>query len=163
MLGPLFAIFAARVGGSVLDISWVWAVYLGVTGIGIIIVGKIADKKGYMALMLLGYALSSVFTFAYLLVASPLHLLIVQIGHGIALALSQPTWLALYDKFSGDGSQDGYLWGLSSGEGYIFSGLAIVAGGLVVHYFSFALLFIIMGTLLALSTVYQAMLLKYSH
>ena len=33
MLGPLFAVFAQRIGGNILDITWAWAIYLGMTGI----------------------------------------------------------------------------------------------------------------------------------
>jgi MFS family permease len=161
MLGPLFAVFAEEVGGNILDISWVWAVYLMVTGVGIVLVGRIGDVRGHFPLMMLGYGLSSLATFAYLLVDSPLDLMVVQVVQGVALALSQPTWLALYDRFSGDGSRDGYSWGLSSGEGYIFSGLAIIAGGSIVYYSSFEILFIVMGTILALATAYQGLLGRY--
>lgn len=161
MLGPLFAVFAEQVGGNILDISWVWAIYLMVTGVGIILVGRIGDARGHFPLMMCGYGLSSLATFAYLLVDSPLDLMVVQIVQGVALALSQPTWLALYDRFSGDGSRDGYSWGLSSGEGYIFSGVAIVAGGSIVYYTSFDVLFVVMGVILALATVYQGILARY--
>src|SRR5262247_2371624 len=39
MLGPLFAVFAQRVGGNILDITWAWAIYLGMTGILTIVAG----------------------------------------------------------------------------------------------------------------------------
>ena len=44
MLGPLIAVFTEQVGGSLLDISWAWAIYLIFTGLFIIITGKISDK-----------------------------------------------------------------------------------------------------------------------
>jgi MFS family permease len=161
MLGPLFAVFVERIGGNILDISWAYATYLIVTGIGMIIVGKIGDRVGYSRLMLLGYGLSAIGTFGYLLVTSSFALFVVQIVLGVALALSNPTWYALYDKFSGDGGSDGYVWGLSTGMGYTVSGIAMMIGGLIVHLFSFNVLFVIMGSVLTISTIYQASILKF--
>jgi len=59
MLGPLFAVFAERIGGDVLDISWAWATYLIVAGLMQIWVGKYSDgERGKERIMLLGYALN---------------------------------------------------------------------------------------------------------
>ena len=116
MLGPLFAIFAERIGGNILEISWAWATYLILTGILIIITGKISDKKiNKEKLMIVGYSLNAIFTFSYLLVSLPIHLFFVQAGLGISTALATPTWSALYAKFE-DKKHDGYQWGLAYGE-----------------------------------------------
>ena len=73
MFGPLFAVFAERIGGDILDISWAWATYLIVTGILIILIGKISDKRNNKEkLMMWGYALNAVFTFGYIFVSNPL-------------------------------------------------------------------------------------------
>ena len=109
LLGPLFAVFTERVGGDILDISWAWATYMFVTGFFTIIFGKIADKIDKEKMIVFGYSLNALFTFSYLLVSSPVHLLLVQAGLGLALSLSNPTWLALYDRYSGD-KNDGYVW-----------------------------------------------------
>src|SRR3989338_5535354 len=119
MLGPLFAIFAEDIGGDVLDISWVYAAYLIVTGVGIILVGKLADKIGDEYLMIAGYALSALATFGYLFITTTTELLFVQILQGISLALMQPTCLALYVYFRGAGKDGGHFWGLSAGMGYV--------------------------------------------
>ena len=75
MLGPLFAVFAQRVGGDILDITWAWATYLIITGAFYILVGKLINNKPYKAqVMVLGYALNALFTFGYLFVSTPLHL-----------------------------------------------------------------------------------------
>ena len=161
MLGPLFAIFVEQIGGDILDVSWAYATYLIVTGVGIILVGKLADTFGSEWPMIGGYALSALATFGYLLITTTPGLFVIQALQGVALALSQPTWLALYDKFSGDGKADGYIWGMSSGMGYAASGIGIIIGGFIVKIFSFDILFIVMGTILAVSTVYQATILEF--
>jgi MFS family permease len=161
MLGPLFAVFAERIGGDILEISWAWATYLIVTGILVIFVGKISDEKiSKERLMVVGYALNALFTFGYLLVSSPIHLFLVQAGLGVASALAMPTWESLYAKYE-DKRHDGYEWGLAGGEGYILTGIAMVIGGLVVNYLSFKILFITMGTVQIIATVYQSRILKY--
>ena len=99
MLGPLFAIFAERVGGDILDITWAWATYLVMTGVTYIVVGKLINGKPYKAkVMVFGYALNALFTFGYLFVSSPWHLFFVQAGLGIAEAIGTPAWDALYAK-----------------------------------------------------------------
>lgn len=160
MLGPLFAVYAEAIGGSVLDITWAWAVYLLVTGIGVIIVGAFSDRSRLtkIKLLILGYSISALFTFAYLLVTTPFHLFLVQAGLGIGLALANPTWYALYSHHAPPESA-GYWWGLADGQGKILTAIAIVAGGLIVQQFSFSVLFVLMGSIQLLAAGYQIKLL----
>jgi len=159
MLGPLFAIFAEKIGGNILEISWAYATYLVVTGIGIIVVGTLGDRIGHKRLMVAGYGLNALATFGYLAVNSTVELFVVQALLGVAFALSNPTWSALYDLYSGDDTEDGYIWGLSAGTGHIVSGVALVIGGFIINAYSFDALFIIMGSILTISTIYQAKIL----
>ena len=155
MLGPLFALFAQKIGGDILQISWASALYLLVVGILTIIVGKYSDKWSKEKMMIWGYSLSAIFTFSYILVSSPLHLFIVQVGLGIATALAMPTWNALYSEWS-ENKKHGSSWGWASGLSRIIGGVSIVVGGFLVNFFSFNTLFIIMGTIQAMATIYQA-------
>lgn len=160
MLGPLFAVFTQRIGGDIFDISWAWAVYLMLTGVLIMIVGKFSDQFiDKKKLMVIGYALNAVFTFSYLLVSSPVHLLLVQIGLSVAAAFSYPTWEALFAR-SNKKSEDGYGWGLADGGGRFFMGVAILIGGAIVTYGSFHLLFVVMGCLQVIATLRVAQILK---
>ena len=49
---------------------------------------------------------------------------------------------------------DGYIWGLAGGESQIITGCAIIIGGLIINFFSFKILFITMGTIQAIATIY---------
>lgn len=158
LLGPLFAIFAGRVGGDILDITWAWAIYLFVTGILEIFIGKISDRVGHAKLMVLGYALNAIFTFGYLLIDSTTGLFIVQAGLGVALAFADPTWDALYAKYETRKSA-GYIWGLQHGIEQLITGVSILLGGLIVSHFSFTTLFLIMGIIQTVGTTVQARLL----
>ncbi|MDP4012162.1 MAG: MFS transporter [Candidatus Nanoarchaeia archaeon] len=160
MLGPLFAVFTERIGGDVLEISWAWATYLIVAGVFYMIIGELIDTKYDKArVMVLGYALNAIFTFGYLLVSAPWHLFVVQTGLGFAAALANPTWNALYAKYE-DKKHDGFEWGLAGGEAQILMGLALIAGGFIVTYLSFKTLFLTMGIIQVIATIYQAQLLK---
>jgi len=161
MLGPLFAVFAQRIGGNVLDITWAWATYLAVTGILTIWVGKIAGKKiAPEKLMIAGYVVNALFTFAYLLVSAPWHLLLVQVGLGVAVALSVPTWSALYSE-SGENHEASYLWSLPAGQYYLVTAAAVILGGLIVNYLSFTALFLTMGIIQIAATFYQARIFRH--
>ena len=164
MLGPLFAVYAQRIGGNVLDITWAWAVYLGMTGILTIIVGRFSDHIwkwcGRERLLVAGYALNALCTFGYLFVQRPVDLFLVQAGLGVALALSNPTWSALYARYSPGEKEAGNTWGLVAGEQRVVSAMAIILGGYVVNHYSFEALFLIMGTVQVIATLYQMRILR---
>ena len=160
MMGPIFAIFNEKIGGSILDVSWIWASYLIATGLFTIFVGNISDNKiSKEKLMIAGYALNTFFTFSYLLVSSSIDLFFVQIGLGLATALATPTWDALYAQYQ-NRENAGYIWGLAGGREQLITGVALIIGGLIVNYFSFQLLFITMGIVQAIATIYQAQILR---
>ena len=156
LLGPLFAVFAQRVGGNILEISWAWAIYLLVAGVMKILVGKLSDGPTQKErIMIVGFALNALCTFGYLLVRASLHLFIVQVGLGLAAALATPTWSALYALHQSKRNA-GNTWGLASGEASIASAVAILIGGFVVHTYSFTALFVLMGSVQVIATIYQA-------
>ena len=159
MLGPLFAVFANRIGGNILDISLAWALYLIILGALYIILGKASDKNlPKEELMIAGYALNAVFTFGYLLVDAPWKLFVVQGLLGAAAAMASPTWYALFSTHM-DQAYGGSLWGLVGGFQYIVVGISLIIGGLIVTNFSFTTLFVTMGTIQVVATLYQAQIL----
>ncbi len=159
MMGPLFAVFAEKVGGDILDITWAWATYLVVTGLLYILVGRLLNKKEYKTkVMVAGYLLNAVFTFGYLLVQNPVQLFLVQAGLGISEAIGTPAWDALYANNLSD-EMDAYAWGLSTGQSQIVTGIAFGIGGLITHFVSFEALFITMGLIQIIAALVTAQLL----
>src|SRR3989344_2491252 len=154
MLGPLLAVLTEKVGGDILDITWAWAIFLVVTGLLTIMISYFADKKdGFTEkLMFAGYILNALFTFGYLLVDSPYKLFIIQAGLGIATALATPTWDALYAKYE-DKKHPTFTWGKHEGYYRLITALAIIIGGLIVSYFSFDLLFVLMGAIQVMAVI----------
>ncbi|MDV2996225.1 MAG: hypothetical protein N4J56_005879 [Chroococcidiopsis sp. SAG 2025] len=160
MFAPIFGLFTQKIGGNILDISGIWAAYLVATGIFTILVGKLSDRNISKAkLMIIGYALNAIFTFCYLFVSSQLSLFVVQVGLGIASALATPTWNALYAQCE-DRGKAGQIWGMADGQSKVMTGLAVVLGGVIVNWLSFNTLFITMGTVQVIATLYSIQLLK---
>ena len=156
LLGPLFAVFSERVGGDILDITRAWAAYLIVSGLAYPLVGQLLNRSRWkFRIIVVGYALNTAFTFAYLLVDSTTTLLVVQIGLGLAEAISTPSWDALFARELTD-RDDTFQWGIASGHTQFVSGIAVAMGGLIAAYVSFEALFVTMGVLSALATVVQA-------
>lgn len=162
MFGPLFAVFAQDIGGNILDVTSAWAVFLVVTGICTVIVGKVADsfskRRGAEIMLVIGYALNAALTFAYILVETPSQLFLVQAGLGLAVALSASTWLSLYSR-STTHDQSVSAWSLEGGLQKIVDAAAIFIGGYIVTHYSFATLFLLMGVIQTVATLYQARIL----
>ena len=159
MMGPLYAIFTEKVGGDILDITWAWSAYLVCTGIFYILVGRIFNKRGFKSeMMVIGYSLNALLTFGYLLVSTPFHLFLVQAGLGIAEAIGTPLWDTLYAKNLSE-EHDTYAWGLSTGQSQVVSGIAFAIGGMLVNYYSFDMLFVVMGGIQVVAALVIASLL----
>ena len=158
MLGPFFAVFAGRVGGDILDISYAWAIFWAVTGVVAIFSGKLGDHFGKARVLFFGSVLTVITTFGYLLVKAPIHLFIIQALSGVAMATLNPSWYALYGEHSSR-KTSGSAWGWADGSGRLFSATAILIGGVVIKEFSFTTLFLIMGCIHTLGMLYQAQIL----
>lgn len=159
LLGPLFAIYAEKIGGDLLDITWAWAFYLVTTGIFYFIIGKYYNNSAYKKhVMIAGYALNALLTFCYIFVSNPKELFILQIGLGLAEALSAPIWDSLFASNMEDTGST-FHWSLASGHTHFVSGVAIAIGGLIANYISFDALFLTMGIIQVIATVVQAKLL----
>jgi predicted MFS family arabinose efflux permease len=159
MLGPLFAVYAEKVGGDILDITWAWTAYLVITGILYIVFGRLLNNKSYKdKVMVGGYILNALLTFCYIFVSNPLHLFFVQAGLGVAEAIGTPAWDALYAKNQTE-EMDSYAWGLSTGQSQIVTGVAFGVGGLITHFISFNALFITMGIIQIIAAIVTSQLL----
>ncbi len=156
---PLFAVFSEKIGGDILDLTWALSLYLVLTGILYIVFGKLLRKSKHKEIaLIMGYLLNTVFTFCYLFIHNSTQLFLLQIGLAIAEALSTPIWDSLFAKYL-ESSDDSLFWGIAGGHSQLISGIAIAIGGLVIYYFSFNLLFIIMGSIQLTATIVQTALL----
>ena len=160
LFGPLFAIYAQKIGGDLLDVTWAWAAYLMATGIFYVLVGKFVNKSNYKKqVMIFGYGLNALLTFGYIFVHTTQQLFMIQIGLGIAEALSASIWDSLFAHHLEDKSNT-FHWSIANGHPHFVSGIAIAIGGLIANYISFEALFITMGVIQTIATIIQARILK---
>lgn len=160
MLGPLFGVYCAKFQSSPLDISSVWAVYLISVGVVIIALGYLSDFLSKEKLLICGYALQTVFTFCYIFVSNKHQLALLQVGLGISGGMSSTTWYVLYSRCE-DKTHEGLTWGLANGLSSIYTGVALLCGGVIIANSSFETLFAIMGTVQFIATVYVFRLISF--
>ena len=154
LFGPLYAIFAERIGGDILEITGAYALYLIVMGVLSIYIGKVSDHHSKKRLMIFGYLLNAIATFGYLLVDNTLKLFVIQGVLGLAAALASPTWDSLFSDHL-DKKHKGQEWGFYEGGPKIITGVALLSGGLILTIFNFQTLFIVMGTIQLIATIVQ--------
>ncbi len=152
LLGPLYAVFAQRIGGDILELTGAYALYLITMGVLSIYIGEFTNPGSRKHLMVMGYGMNAVATFGYLFVDSPPKLFLVQGALGVAAALATPTWNSLFSMHD-DEKRTGRGWGLDAGGSNITLGLAAVAGGFIMANFGFTTLFLLMGIVQIASTL----------
>jgi MFS family permease len=107
----------------------------------------------------IGYALNTLFTFAYLLVSNTTELLLVQVGLGIAEAVSTPSWDAYYASqlLRQRQHRRHLLLGHRQRAHAVHLGCGRSrSAGLIANFVSFQALFVTMGVLNLLATLVQA-------
>ena len=162
LFGPLYAVFAERIGGDILELTGAYALYLVTTGLLSIIIGRVIDGHRLKKhLMLAGYALNALGTFGYLVISTPSDLFLVQAVLGVAAALATPTWDALFSMHL-DRNRVGFEWGVSAGMPNVVTGIALLVGGLIVAAYGFPTLFVVMGIIQVIATLVQASVYRVS-
>ncbi|MBM3281961.1 MAG: MFS transporter [Candidatus Diapherotrites archaeon] len=159
LFGPLLAVFAGQVGGNILDISFAWAIFLIVSGLANVFIGRLSDKHSREKILVLGYALNTLVLFGYIFVSNPMQLFIAEAFMGLAAAMASPTWYSLFSQYETKKSS-GREWGLVTGQAKIATAAAMIVGGYIVTYLSFTALFVLMGSIQLVATLYQAKILR---
>lgn len=150
LLVPIWSTFVLRVGGNILDAGIGFAVFNIVTGIIILLCGKWNwYKNNYRLVVFLGFTISGVGEFSYLLVSNTWELFIVQTIIGVATGLLGPAWDSLYETNNREDK-----WSFWDGGASILVGLAALVSGFIVFYFTFNVLFILMGCIDIVAMIY---------
>ncbi len=144
MLGPINAIFVNEIGGDVLAAGASWAIFMLVSGIGILLMGRIQDKiKKDKLIIIIGYAMRSLGFLGYFFVSNIIQLFLVQVLLGISTVVLTPAYDSFYTKYLEKG-KFASQWAAWESMWYIVSGSAALIGAFLVKIFSFKILFLIM-------------------
>lgn len=154
MLGPIYALYVEKVGGSLLDASFAGGIFALFAGTTVLLTGKYADKLPQKkVLVVAGYAIMGYGFLLYTIVDSILFLLLVQAIIGFGEALYNPSFDALYSEHLDDG-KSATEWGTWEAMNYYVTAIGAFLGGILVVNFGFTPLFIIMASLCFFSAVY---------
>lgn len=154
MLGPIYALYVEKIGGDLLDASFTFAAFGIAAGVTAMISGRYTDRiKETEYIVVAGYLIVAAGFFLYLIVDNVYTLLVVQIIIGLGEATYWPAFDALYSKHL-DRKKFGSEWGAWEAMSYIVSGIAAIAGGLIVDRYGFNTLFMVMGSLALFSALY---------
>ncbi len=147
MLGPIYALFVEKIGGSLLEASLTGGIFAFAAGITTLFAGKYTDKLNKSKLiMIIGYLFMAAGFFLYTQVNSITSLFLIQIIIGFGGAIYAPAFDTLYSKHITK-TKAGREWGAWESMNYFALAGGAVVGGFIATYFGFNPLFIIMGIL----------------
>jgi MFS family permease len=143
MLGPIYAIFAQEIGSGIVVASSAIAIYTAVVGTMILIFGRFEDRLDKRKVFIAGRAINVVGIAGYLFVSSPVDLFIVQGILGVAIAMMNPTFEALYSRGLRKG-HEAFEWSVWEGSINLVLAGAALTGGFIAAVFGFKTLFMFM-------------------
>jgi predicted MFS family arabinose efflux permease len=160
MLIPIYALFIEKIGGSILDVGYAFALFNIFKGIFVMTVGRTEFfKKNVHLMVMLGFFVSAVCDCLYLGIHDQYQFFAVQAIAGIALGIINPAWEAIYsDAESIEEASE--KWSVWNGGADFATGLAAIIGGLLVAYTSWNVLFVVMGVVSLWSTYYSYLVWK---
>ena len=143
VLNPIFAVFVEKIGGGILDITYAWTIFGLISGILMIIFGRMErSKKGYIKMLILGYLLQTLGLLIYAFVDNLVELLIAEAILGVSIALQYPSFDALFSSLLPD-DEKGKGWGMYDGIESILESFACAFSGVLANFFGFKALFIL--------------------
>lgn len=143
MLGPIYAIFAQRIGGDILVASSAIAIYTAIIGVLILIFGRFEDRLDKKRVFVIGRGINVIGIAGYIFVASPTDLFIVQGILGVGIAMMNPTFEAMYSRGLRKG-HEAFEWSVWEGSINIVLAGAAILGGIIASTLGFTSLFIFM-------------------
>jgi len=154
MLGPIYALFVEKIGGSLLDASYAGAAFAAAAAITVFFMGRLSDKvKENELIIVAGYIIMGLGFFLYTAVNSIWSLLLAQVIIGFGEAIYVPAFDCVFSRHL-DRKKEGTEWGAWESINYITTAIGAIIGGYTVHYFGFDLLFIIMSLFCFTSAAY---------
>lgn len=149
-ISPIFAVFITDTikGGSLEVVGMASGIYVATYSLlqiplGIII-DKIKGERDDFMFLLAGSILFSVVPLLYLFISTPIHLYLVQIFYGFAMAATLPTWLAIFTRHI-DKGREGVEWGIYKTLTDLTAAATAFIGGFIASRYSFVPLFILVS------------------
>lgn len=149
---PIFAIFSTQIGGDITDAGIAAGIFLIVTSSLQWPIGKWLDRLHEKWFIVADYLLEALVFFGYMFVQNVWQLFALQVVLGIANAIGDPAWEALFDK-SIPKTHSGKFWSRSHlWIGYA-SGFGIILGSYLADYWGFRYVFFLGGILSSIAAL----------
>lgn len=144
MLGPIYAIYVQKIGGDILAAGTAWALFTIISGVGILLMGRIQDSIAKeKPMIVIGYAIDSMAFLGYYFVSNVWQLFLVQILLGIGTVVKTPAYDSFYTRYLEKG-KFASQWAAREASWYIITGIAALAGALLAKFYDFKVLFLAM-------------------
>lgn len=154
MVGPIYALFVEKIGGSLLDASLTGGIFALAASITTLIAGKFADQiKENELIVAVGYSCLGIGFVLYMFIDSVSSLFMVQALMGFAEAFYAPSFDAIYSKHLSK-KKAGREWGAWEAMHYFSLAVGAATGGVIANAFGFNAIFIVMATLCFISSLY---------
>ena len=156
---PLYAVYVLKLGGSTFDISLLWSAYALVTGLLMMVFGRLENSKKYNPsfMLAIGYGLFVAVAVGFMVINSIQQYYVLQILLAVAMGIMTPAAKYTYSRAEKKGNEAGQ-WGLFDGGNYILMAVAAFSGGLLYKAYGFDGIF---GAMLIIQTI--ATYLAISH
>ncbi len=159
MFWPIYAIYVQKIGGDILDAGTASAIFMIVSGVGILFMGKVQDKiKRDKPVIIVGYSLMSISFLGYFFVSNVAQLFLVQVLLGISSVIVTPAYDSFYTKYLEKG-KFASQWGAWEASWHIVTGIAALVGAFLAKMLNFKALFMAMF-LISLIGLAMSILLK---
>lgn len=147
LFAPFYAVFIQKIGGGIAFAGFSWALFSIVAGVLTLLFSKWGLRvKEEELLLALGYIIRGAVFISYAFMGSMLQLVFTQVLWGIAAALGNPAFDAVYTKHTTQGDSI-VQWGHWEGIASIADGVAALIGGLLILNFGYEAVFLSMALL----------------
>lgn len=159
LLGPIYALYVQKIGGDLLDASTTFAIFMITAGIVVFLLGMWEDKARHQKkFVIAGYGIAVIGSLGYLFVTSTMGLFVVQAILGLAVAMKDPAYDAL---FSSSQKHLALAWGEWEAVDYVALGIGAFLGGLIASQFGFHVLLSCLFGLSVIAFMISLLLLKF--
>jgi len=161
LITPIIAVFFTEQveGGSVALAGLASTTYFLVKSIFQIPIARIIDiRRGEWddyKVMIAGSLIITTSAFLYTMVSLPWHVIAIQVLYGFGGALTYPSWLAIFTRHV-DRQEMGFEWSLYYTATDLGAAFTAGLGGLLAATFGYNLVFLIVGVLSLLGTLFLA-------
>lgn len=143
LIGPIWAIYVAQIGGDILDASGAFGIFMLTAALTTYLIGRFEDHERHRTkFVVLGYFLGIIGFTGYLFVKNSTQLFIVQGILGLTVAVKDPAYDGLFSKFAKKHLT--LAWGEWEAMDYVSAGIASIVGGLIANFYGFKSLLVCM-------------------